>query len=563
MSDNSYLTAIEEAAKVNRGLFEKQYDAEMPKTVEYDFRPSKDWFRYWAEQHPDKPYIVFAGSTMSYGSCNSIARRLANAMHSLGVNKGDRVAVMAPNVPHYLLGMHAAWKLGCIEVPTNAMYTVSELTTQINDSGAETVIVMSTFAAKAAAMLADDGCCVKRVIVFRLPGDKTELPKAAEIYDFDELVASAPDTEPEVEVSMDEPVRLQYTGGTTGVPKGCVLTNRMVYSMAKRAILWTTRGFSLVAEDEVRTLAAIPLCHVYGFNMNIAINLVVGGSIVLVPQPKPDALTEAIVNGRPNIFGSVPAMLICLVNKPEVRRGEVDFTCLKGIFCGGSSCPVAVMKEFESLTGATVVEGYGMSETTNILTINPMRSRRPGTVGVGIPDTDLVVVDAETGTHVMPSGSDGELICRGPQVISEYWEHEKETANAIRGGWLYTGDIVSMDDDGFITIRDRKKDMIIVSSFNVFPREIDEVMFANPKVMEACTFGTPHPKRGEAPVMYIVLREGETMDAAEAEAYLRRYLTGYKIPVDYRFVAELPKTQAGKPDRKALAAMYKEETEQE
>lgn len=563
MSDNSYLTAIEEAAKANRVLFEKQYDAEMPKTIEYDFRPCEDWFRYWAEQHPDKPYIVFEGATMSYGSCNSIARRLANAMHSMGVSKGDRVAVMTPNVPHYLLGMHAAWKLGCIEVPTNAMYTVSELTAQINDSGAETVIVMSTFAGKAAAMLNDDGCCVKRVIVFRMPGDNTELPTAAGIYDFDELVSSAPDTEPEVELSMDEPVRLQYTGGTTGVPKGCVLTNKMVYSMAKRAILWTTRGFSLVAEDEVRTLAAIPLCHIYGFNMNIAINLIVGGTIVLVRQPKPDSLTEAIVNGRPNIFASVPAMLICLVNKPEVRRGEVDFTCLKGIFCGGSSCPVAVMKEFESLTGATVVEGYGMSETSNILTINPMRTRRPGTVGIGIPDTDLVVVDAETGTHVMPNGTDGELICRGPQVISEYWEHERETANALRGGWLYTGDIVSMDDDGFITIRDRKKDMIIVSGFNVFPREIDEVMFANPKVMEACAVGTPHPKRGEAPVLYIVLREGETMDAAEAEAYLRRYLTGYKIPVDYRFVDTLPKTPVGKPDRKALAAMYKKETEQE
>lgn len=559
MSDNSYLKAFEEAAKANRTLFENQYDSEMPKSVEYEFKTCKDWFIYWAEQHPDKPYIYFAGQTMSYGVCNGIARRLANALNALGVKKGDRIAVMAPNVPHYLLGMHAAWKLGCIEVPTNAMYTVSELTKQVNDGGAETVIVMSTFAKKATAMLEDDTCCVKRVVVFRLPGDKTELPKMAGVYDFDELQTSAPDVEPTVEVSMDDPIRLQYTGGTTGIPKGCVLTNRMVYTMAKRTILWTTRGFSLVSADNVRTLAAIPLCHIYGFNMNIAINLVVGGTIVLVPQPKPDALTAAIVNGQPNIFGAVPTMLICLVNKPEVRNGEVDFTCLKGIFCGGSSCPLAVMQEFESLTGATVVEGYGMSETSNILTINPMRSRRPGTVGVAVPDTDLVVVDTETGTKVMPFGQDGELICRGTQVIKEYWGNEKETRNAIRNGWLYTGDIVSMDEDGFITIRDRKKDMIIVSGFNVFPREIDEVMFSNPKVMEACSFGALHPKRGEAPVIYIVLRDGETMDAAEAESYLRKYLTGYKIPVDYRFAAELPKTPAGKPDRKALAALYKAE----
>ena len=199
-----------------------------------------------------------------------------------------------------------------------------------------------------------------------------------------------------------------------------------------------------------------------------------------------------------------------------------------------------------------------MSETSNILTINPVGVRKEGSVGVCIPDTDLVVVDTATGTKVMPVGEPGELICRGPQVIKEYWQKPEETAATIRDGWLYTADIVVMDEDGFIFIKDRKKDMIIVNGFNVFPREIDEAMFANPKVKEACAIGVPHPSKGEAPVLYIVLNEGETMDAAEAEAYLRKSLAPYKIPVGYEFIAELPRTGPGKADRKALQAMYKE-----
>ena len=200
-----------------------------------------------------------------------------------------------------------------------------------------------------------------------------------------------------------------------------------------------------------------------------------------------------------------------------------------------------------------------MSETSNILTINPVGVRKEGSVGVCIPDTDLVVVDTATGTKVMPIGEPGELICRGPQVIKQYWEKPEETAATIRDGWLYTADIVVMDEDGFIFIKDRKKDMIIVNGFNVFPREIDEAMFANPKVKEACAIGVPHPSKGEAPVLYIVLNEGETMDAAEAEAYLRTTLAPYKIPVAYEFIAELPRTGPGKADRKALQALYKEQ----
>lgn len=555
---HEHLKAFEEAAVKNAALARKQYDKEIPEVIEYEDKPCKWWFNHWAEKYPTKPYAVLGQLSLPYAYCNDVARRFANALTELGVKKGDRVAIMAPNVPQYLLAMHAVWKLGCIEVPANPLYTVPELKGQFNDSGAETVVVMAAFAPKAIAMLGDPESVVKRVIAFQLPSGKVDLPEAPGLYDFNKLVETHPNTEPEVEISMDDPIRLQYTGGTTGVPKGCILTNKMVYTMGLRTAIWTTRNFTMVAKDEVRTLAAIPLNHVYGFNANVGITLCNGGTIIVVPQPKPDALLAEIVGNKPNIFAAVPAMLIGLLNTPQVQAGEADLTSLKGVFCGSAPCPVAVIEQIEKLTGATIVEGYGMSETSNILTINPMDIRKPGSVGVAVPDTDLVVVDAVNGTEVVALGETGELICRGPQVMAGYWNKPEDTSATIRDGWLYTADIVVMDEDGFITIKDRKKDMIIVNGFNVFPREIDEVMFAHPKVKEACAIGMPHPTKGEAPVLYTVLKEGESMDAVEIEEYLRKSLAPYKIPVAFKFIAELPRTAAGKADRKALVAMYEE-----
>ena len=558
MEDLSYLTALDAAAKANAELARKSYDKEIPAEIKYDDKPLKWWFNKWAEENPGKPYAVLGDLVLPYGYCNDVARRLANAFLDLGVKKGDRIAVMAPNVPQYLLAMHAVWKIGAIEVPANPLYTVPELKGQFNDSGAETVVVMAAFAPKAIAMLQDPESCVKRVIAFQLPSGAVELPTVEGLYDFNQLVGTHPNTEPDVEISMDDPVRLQYTGGTTGVPKGCVLTNKMVYTMGLRTAIWTTRNFTMVEKDKVVTLAAIPLNHVYGFNANVGITLTCGGTIIVVPQPKPDALLAEIVKNKPNIFAAVPAMLIGLLNTESVKAGKADLTSLKGVFCGSAPCPVAVIEQIEKLTGATIVEGYGMSETSNILTINPMDIRKPGSVGVAVPDTDLVVVDANDGKTPMKYGETGELICRGPQVMEKYWEKPAETAATIKNGWLYTADIVVMDEQGFITIMDRKKDMIIVNGFNVFPREIDEAMFANPKVKEACAIGVKHPTKGEAPVLYTVLKEGETMDAAEVEAYLRKSLAPYKIPVAYEFISELPRTAAGKADRKALVKLFTE-----
>ena len=536
-----------------RPLWEKHYDEGVPKNFDYPDHPLKWWFNKWAEEHPQKPYLLMGDFAMNYGDANNMARRVANALLDLGVNKGDRVAIMAPNVPQYVLSLQALFKIGAIEVPTNPLYTVPELDLQFKDSGTETVIVMAMFADKAIEIMKDSDSPVKRVIVFQVPSGAVEVEQGEGIYDFNQLVMAASDKEPDVEVLAEDIARLQYTGGTTGIPKGCVLTNAILFSQANRTSTWTSGGFKLIPKEEMRTLCAIPLNHIYGYNANVNICLFTGGTIVLVAVPTPDNLLEAITRHKPNLFASVPAMIIGLNHHPKIK--EADITSLKGIFCGSAPLAVETMNEFERLTGGKILEGYGMSETVNILTVNPVFTiRKVGSCGIVWPDTDLVVVDVETGTRVMERGELGELIGRGPQIMKEYWNNPEETASVLRDGWLYTGDIVRIDEDGFVFIVDRKKDMIICSGFNVYPRDIDEVLYASPKIMEACTVGVPDPKRGETVKAFVVLKPGESMTAEEVIEYCRKSLAPYKVPTLVEFVDEIPRTAVGKPDRKVLQA---------
>lgn len=551
--EKPWLNDFEEDLAKWRPLWEKHYDEGVPKNFEYPDYPLKWWFNKWAEEHPEKPYILMGDVSISYGSANDLARRIANALTGLGVKKGGRVAIMAPNVPQYVLCVQALFKFGAVEVPTNPLYTVPELDLQFKDSGTETVIVMAMFADKAIEILKDPNSPVKRVIVFQVPSGVVEVEQGEGIYDFNELVMAASNQEPDVEVFADDIARLQYTGGTTGIPKGCVLTNAIVFSQANRTATWTSGGFKLIPKEEMRTLCAIPLNHIYGYNANINICLFTGGTIVLVAVPTPDNLLEAITRHKPNLWAAVPAMIIGLNNHPDIANA--DITSLKGIFCGSAPLAVETMNEFERLTGGRILEGYGLSETVNILTVNPVFTiRKVGSCGIVWPDTDLVVVDVETGTKVMPRGELGELIGRGPQIMREYWNNPEETAAALRDGWFYTGDIVRIDEDGFVFIVDRKKDMIICSGFNVYPRDVDEVLYANPKVMEACTVGVPDPKRGETVKAFVVLKPGESMTVEEVIEHCRKSLAPYKVPTMVEFIDAIPRTAVGKPDRKVLQA---------
>lgn len=548
-----WLKEFDEDVAKWRHTWESRLDPETPVHYEYPPYPAKWWFNKWAQENPDKPYILLGDLALSYGVCNDMSRRIANALLDLEVKKGDRVAIMAPNVPQYILALQALFKTGMIEVPTNPLYTVPELAHQFADSGAETVIVMAMFAAKAIELLKDPKSPIKRVIYFQVPSGPIEVESGEGIYDLNELLANASNAEPDIEVTADDIARFQYTGGTTGVPKGCVLTNAMVMSQAIRTSTISTKGFTIVSKEDYRTLGAIPLNHVYGFNFNVSVNLFTGGSIALVPVPSPDNLLAAILKNQPTIFATVPAMLIGLINHPDIANA--DISSLKGMFCGSAPLAVETMKEFERLTGGYIIEGYGLSETLNIITANSFTHRKYGSCGLVWPDTDLIIVDVETGTKVMPRGEFGEIVARGPQVIKEYWQNPEETAAAIRGGWLYTGDIGYIDEDGFVFIVDRKKDMIICSGFNVYPRDVEEVLFAHPAVVEACVIGVPDPKRGETVKAFVVLKPGQTLTAEEVIAHCRQSLAPYKVPTQVDFLEALPRTAVGKPDKMALKAL--------
>ncbi|MEA1961121.1 MAG: long-chain fatty acid--CoA ligase [Bacillota bacterium] len=548
--EKPWLKDFDEDVAKWRSKWEALYDEGVPAKPIYPDIPMKDLFKKCVEKFPEKTYLIWRDTTLTYKETYKMVCQLANALLDMGVQKGDRVAVMLPNVPAYVIAIHACFKIGAIEVPCNHLYTVTELKAQFKDCGAETVISIAPHAEKAIQTLDDADTPIKRVIAVQAPGYTKEIPSGENIFDFDQILQSAADTETDIEVLPTDIARLQYTGGTTGVPKGCVLTNAMIMTQAVRTSEWFRPG---VPPVDFITLCAIPLNHIYAYNGNVLICMYEGGTIVLVDVPTPDNLLANISTHKPNIFAAVPAMIIGLINHPEISN--TDISSLVGIFSGSAALAVNTLQKFEELTGGKIVEGYGMSETINVLTLNPMfRLRKFGSCGMVWPDTDLVVVDVETGTKVMPRGELGELIARGPQNITEYWEKPEETANAVTDGWLHTGDIVYMDEDGFIFIMDRKKDMIIVSGFNVYPKDIDEVMFKHPKVMEACTVGIPNEKQGESVKCFVVPKPGETMTQDEVIAFCREHLAPYKIPRFVEFIDAVPRTSVGKPDRKVLVA---------
>ncbi|MEI7714795.1 MAG: long-chain fatty acid--CoA ligase [Mycobacterium sp.] len=528
------------------------YDKGVPYSVIYPPLSIKQMFNTCAEATPDRDYLIINDLHMPYSLVNLMARKTANALTDLGVKKGDRVALMAPNVPQYVIAFQACAKIGAIVVQVNPLAATPEVHHYIKDSGAETIIVMAAFAKGPLEVLKAKDTPLKNVITFQVPSGAVEVDSGPGVHDFNDFAGAGADTEPDVDVHPSDTLMLQYTGGTTGLSKGCVLTNANLTSIAYQENYWMSPLFG--PDEEVRCLAAVPLYHIYGFNVNVNLNHVRGGTIILVPQPSVDNVLAAINQHEPNLFPAVPTMIIGLNQHPDITTSKIR--SMKAVVSGSAPLPVEAMRTFEDLSGAIIFEGYGMSETSNIITANPLKTvRKPGGVGLPFPDNDVRIVDIDTGTIDMALGEPGELIARGPTVMKEYWNNPDETAKTIRDGWLFTGDIAYMDDDGHIFIVDRKKDMVLSSGFNVYPREIDELMYSHPKVLQACSFGIPDPKRGESLKLALVLKPGEEMTADEARAFCKENLSGYKVPAKVAFLDALPVTAVGKPDRKTLRQM--------
>jgi len=528
-------------------IWYRWYDKDVPHSIDYPRLPLKDKFNQNAQAHPERPYLIIGETTITYRQSNQMARRLANGLLGLGVKKVDRVALMSPTLPQYVMGLEACYKIGAIIVPTNPQATVKEITHQFKDSGAETVIAWAGIAEKPIEAMRSGATSVRRVIVFG-PGDVKARANGSDVIDYDALLASSPESEPDIRVTSDDIAMLQYTGGTTGVSKGCMLSNYNVLSIAYQDYHWFLPALKNV--EYVKTLCCMPLYHIYGFNTNINMNKVFGGCSILVTSPTVDNILDAINRHEPNYYSAVPAMIFGLNQHPDTPKSKIR--SIKGMICGSSPLAVEVMKRFEELSGATITEGYGLSETSNVLTCTPFGKRKPGSVGLPWPDVDIKIVDIETGTKEMPLGQAGELIAKSPTIMSGYWNNPSETAIALRDGWLYTGDIAYMDEDGFIFIVDRKKDMILCSGFNVYPREIDELLYTHPKVLQVCTVGVPDPKRGETVKVFIVPKKDVSVTEQEIIDFCAERLSAFKVPKFVEFIDTLPLTAVGKPMRNEL-----------
>jgi len=497
-----------------------------------------------AKNFPERDAIAFAHVKMSFQMLSAMVNKCAAALADLGVKKGDRVAIMAPNCPQYVLGYMATLKLGAIVVQVNPMYVERELEHILNDSGAETIIAYDAFYPRIKNVR--NITPLKNVILFMLgqPSGTAD----SDAIKAEELLMKYPPEFAQVPVDMDEDVAVfQYTGGTTGVSKGAMLTHRNITANALQVTEW----FKDLEYGKEKVLSVLPFFHSYGMTTCMNFSIVNAATMIVLPRFEIKECLEAIKQHQPTFFPGVPTMYIAINNYPNVREYGID--SIKGCISGSAPLPLEVAEKFEELTGGLLVEGYGLSETSPVTHCNPLvGQRKVGSIGIPLPDTDSKIVDLETGERELPPGETGELCIKGPQVMKGYWNMPEETAKTLRNGWVYTGDIAKMDEDGYFYIVDRKKDMIIAGGYNIYPREIEEVLFEHPKVMEAVVAGVPDPYRGETVKAFIVLKEGQHATEEEIIEYCKAHLARYKVPRLVEFRSELPKTIVGKVLRRIL-----------
>ncbi|MFQ6014312.1 MAG: long-chain fatty acid--CoA ligase [Anaerolineae bacterium] len=541
----------------------KHYEEGVPRTLAYPDVPLYHLLEETVRKYPSNTATIFLNNRMSYKELNDHVNQLANAFIGLGIRKGDRVAIYLPNCPQYVITYYAILKAGAVVVPFNPLYAAREVEHQLKDSGAETIVVLSRFYPTVQGVRANTG--LKNVIVtnikeyfpplikflFTLLKEKKEghrVKLQAGDHWFQDLLARYPATKPDVEVTASDTACLLYTGGTTGVPKGAELSHRNLVANTMQTKAW----FAKAQEGAEVILTSLPLFHSYGMTtcMNNAIYL--SSAMILIPNPRDlkDVLKN-IDKHQPTIFPGVPTMYVAINNFPDI--GKYDLSSIKACISGAAGLPVEVQTKFQALSGGKLVEGYGLSEASPVTHANPLFGlNKIGTIGLPFPDTDVKIVDVETGQKELPVGETGELVIKGPQVMKGYWNRPEETKNTLRAGWLYTGDIAKMDEDGYFAIVDRKKDMIIAGGFNIYPREIEEVLYEHPKVEEVCVAGIPDPYRGETVKAYIVLKEGQTATVEEIRDFCRENMARYKVPTDIEFRSELPKTMVGKILRRVL-----------
>jgi len=533
----------------------KAYPPEVPAELAYEDVALYELLVRAAQKHGDAPATVFYGARLTYRQLHEQARRLAAGLVRLGVRKGDRVAIMLPNCPQANIAYYGALMAGAVVVQVNPLYMPRELRHQVNDSGARIMIAIDLAYPKVSQLNLEHVVYTGMQDYMPAPTRwvaplKLKPPRIAYrkgVLPWARLLDTEPIAEPVPVDPAEDLALLQYTGATTGLAKGCMLTHRNLVANVYQTEAWlyrAKRGPQLV------TLAALPFFHVYGMTTVMNLTIHMGGTMVLQPKFEARETAKLIQKYRPSIFPGAPTMYVALNHLPNVEKYRLD--SIEACISGAAPLPVEVQAEFERLTGGRLVEGYGLTEASPVTHANPIWDRRKeGSIGLPWPDTECRIVDPETGEDV-PVGEVGELLVRGPQVMKGYWNLPEATAEALRDGWLHTGDMARMDEEGYFYIVDRKKDMIIAGGFNIYPREVEEVLYLHRGIKEAAVVGVPDPYRGETVKAFIVPREGVTLDPEEIKQFCREHLAAYKIPRLIEFREELPKSLVGKVLRRAL-----------
>jgi long-chain acyl-CoA synthetase len=531
----------------------KFYDPGVPYHIDYPEMPLDRILDNAVRNFPEKEAILFQGRKITYRQLGEQVAHLASGLAQMSLKKGQRMAIMLPNCPQYIAAYYAILKIGGIVVNVSPMYVERELEFQLRDAGVETVLALRDLYPRLAAVR--EKVSLKTIILTDLHengGERTQEQSgtaAAEgVYEYAELLAMGKRLPPPyVQVNPGEVAVLQYTGGTTGFSKGAMLTHRNLVSDVLQCVSWNQDA----VKGQERMLAVLPFFHVYGMTvaMNEAIEL--AAVIILLPRFNVDEALEAISLHQPTRFPGVPTMYMAMINHPQAKKYNIS--SIRVCSSGSAPMPIEAQKRFEELTGAKISEGYGLTEASPVTHANPfMGKRKIGSIGLPRPDTDAKIVDLETGEKDLPPGEEGELCIRGPQVMLGYWNRPEETAKTLRNGWLYTGDIARVDEEGYFYIVDRKKDMIICSGYNVYPREVEEVLYWHPKIQEACIVGVPDPYRGETVKAFVVLKEKEQATVEEIIEFCQKNMAKYKVPTLVEFRKELPKSHVGKVLRKIL-----------
>jgi long-chain acyl-CoA synthetase len=529
------------------------YEDGVPPNIEYPRIPLYQVLDDTAREFPSLDAVIFQGRGIKYRELAGWTRDLASGLHQIGVKRGQRVAIMLPNCPQYIVAYYAILKLGGVVVNVNPMYVERELEFQLNDAGAQTILAARDLLPRLEAV---KGKTPLKTVILTDPDEHVgkegsmgqRKSAGTEALEYADLLKKGKSQGPPIlSIDPDEVALLQYTGGTTGFSKGAMLTHYNLVSDVVQCVSWNVGA----QKGEERMLAVLPFFHVYGMTVTMNEAIYLAATIILLPRFQVDDCLEAINKYQPTRFPGVPTMYIGIINHPRVK--EYNISSIKVCSSGSAPLPVEALRRFEELTGGKISEGYGLTEASPVTHANPFSGKRKvGSIGLPRPDTDAKVVDLETGEKDLPPGEEGELCIRGPQVMKGYWNRPEETAKTLRNGWLYTGDIAKMDEEGYFYIVDRKKDMIICGGFNVYPREVEEALYLNPKILEAAVLGVPDPYRGETVKAFVVLKPGEKPTAEEIIEFCRQNLARFKVPAQVEFRKELPKSHVGKVLRKVL-----------